>query len=67
MAVEFAICPICKQKLAVQSYTTVGSIVVCANPHCDTRLRIVKRKPLKVELVPVEETLNANSSPESYG
>ncbi len=67
MAVEFVTCPNCKQRLALHSSMVVGTIVVCANPHCEARLRIIKRRPLRVEQVAVEETLNANSSPESYG
>lgn len=67
MAVEFVKCPVCKQRLALQSYIVVGTTVVCANPQCETRLRVIRRKPIRVEQVPVEETLNADASPESYG
>lgn len=67
MAVEFVRCPTCKQKLALQGYIGLGVAVVCANPKCNTTLRIVKRKPAKVEVVPPEQLLNADSSPESYG
>lgn len=67
MAVEFVICPNCKQRLALHPGMVVGTIVVCANPRCETHLRIIKRRPVRVEQVAVEETLNANNSPESYG
>lgn len=65
--VEFVKCPVCKQKLAVHKYVVVGTTVVCANPNCETRLRIVSRKPIRVEQVPIEQTLNPDASPESYG
>jgi hypothetical protein len=45
----------------------VGSEVVCANPRCLTTLRVKSWNPLKVEVVPVDETYNADSRPESYG
>jgi uncharacterized protein YbaR (Trm112 family) len=67
MNVEFVTCPVCKQKLAVQGYVVVGSNIVCANPNCNTSLRIVKRKPLRAEQVPVEQTFNHDDRPESYG
>lgn len=67
MPPEFVRCPVCKQKLAIQDYVTVGSDVVCANPECLTSLRIVSRRPLRVEVVPIEETFNADDRPESYG
>lgn len=67
MMVEIAVCPVCKQKLALQPYILVGTRVVCANPHCNTTLQVVKRNPAQVEQVPVAQTLNAYSSPESYG
>jgi alpha-aminoadipate carrier protein LysW len=51
--------------LAIQEYTTVGSEVVCAN--CESNLRIERRRPLRVVVVPVEETFDADSRPESYG
>lgn len=65
MAVEFATCPVCKQKLALQDYVLPGNEVVCAN--CETNLRITKRRPLRVEQIPIEQTYNADSRPESYG
>lgn len=58
-------CPVCKQKLAVQAYVIVGTELVCAN--CETNLRITKRRPLRVEQIPIEETYNVDSRPESYG
>lgn len=67
MMVEIAVCPVCKQKLALQPYILVGTRVVCANPNCNTTLEVVKRNPARVERVPVDQTLNAYSSPESYG
>jgi alpha-aminoadipate/glutamate carrier protein LysW len=67
MAVEFVRCPVCKQKLALQSYVAAGTLVVCANPKCDTSLRITSRKPLHVEVVPENQTYNAEYRPESYG
>ncbi|MDZ4720709.1 MAG: hypothetical protein SH847_19815 [Roseiflexaceae bacterium] len=67
MPVEFVACPACKQKLALQDYVLQGNEVVCANPQCLTSLRIDQRQPLKVSVVPVEKTRNANSRPESYG
>ncbi len=67
MAVEFITCPTCKQKLALQSYVAVGALVVCANPKCGTSLRITQRKPVKVEVVPEEETHHHDYRPESYG
>ncbi len=67
MAVEFVVCPRCKQKLALYPSMVVGTSVVCANPRCETHLRIVKRKPLRVEQVPYEETLTVEANPESYG
>lgn len=65
--VEIVACPVCAQKLALQGYIIKGSRVVCANANCNTTLRIVSRYPAKVEKVPLEETLNQSSSPESYG
>jgi alpha-aminoadipate carrier protein LysW len=65
MPLEFASCPICKRKLALQEYVVVGSEVVCAN--CETNLRVEKRNPLRLAQIPVEETFNASSRPESYG
>ena len=65
MAPEFATCPVCKQKLALQDYITVGTEVVCNN--CESNLRIDSRRPLRISLVPIEQTFNADSRPESYG
>ena len=65
MALEFVTCPVCGQRLAVFDYMTVGSEVVCSN--CETTLRIEKRRPLRVAQLPVEETYNVDSRPESYG
>lgn len=62
---EVISCPVCKQKLAVQAYVLVGTELVCAN--CETNLRITKRRPLRVEQIPIEETYNVDSRPESYG
>lgn len=67
MAVEFVQCPECKQKLAVQGYVVVGSSIVCANPKCNTSLRVVNRNPIKTERLTQQETFNADSRPESYG
>ncbi|NJP04428.1 MAG: hypothetical protein HC837_01725 [Chloroflexaceae bacterium] len=65
---ETVVCPVCKQKLGVQAYIGVDSRVVCANPKCNTTLRITSRKPLKAEVVPVAQLINdPDSSPESYG
>ena len=65
MAVEITVCPACKQRLAVQAYTTVGTLLVCAD--CETNLRIVKMRPIKVERVGIEVTRNVDSRPEAYG
>ena len=65
MPLEFASCPVCKHKLALQEYVVVGSEVVCAN--CETNLRVEKRNPLRLAQIPIEETFNASSRPESYG
>ncbi len=62
---EVISCPVCKQKLAVQAYVLIGTELVCAN--CETNLRITKRRPLRVEQIPIEETYNVDSRPESYG
>jgi hypothetical protein len=67
MGVEFVKCPNCQQKLGVQGYVSVGTHIVCANPKCNTSLRIVSRKPLKVERVPIEQTFTHAHRPESYG
>ena len=65
MPPEFAVCPVCKQKLAIQDYVVVGTEVVCNN--CESNLRIENRRPLRIVLVPIQETFNADSRPESYG
>ncbi|KPV50920.1 hypothetical protein SE17_24165 [Kouleothrix aurantiaca] len=65
MGIEFATCPVCKQKLALQGYVLEGNEVVCAN--CETNLRVVKRSPLRLEQIPIEDTYNIDSRPESYG
>lgn len=66
MAIEFVTCPVCKQRLGIYSYMTVGTDVVCANPKCETNLRVTQHNPLKVERIPIEETYNRNDRPESY-
>ena len=45
----------------------VGVEVVCANPKCETNLRVEKQNPLRLVQIAVEETFNASSRPESYG
>ncbi|MBK9941277.1 MAG: hypothetical protein U0Z44_15750 [Kouleothrix sp.] len=65
MPLEFVRCPVCKQKLALQEYTIVGSEVVCAN--CETNLRVASRRPLRIQQIAIEDTYNADSRPESYG
>jgi hypothetical protein len=66
VAPVFATCPVCKQKLALQDYMAlVGVEVVCSN--CETNLRVESSRPLRLSLMPVEETFNASSRPESYG
>lgn len=67
MEVEFVTCPTCKQKLGVMNYVAVGTILVCANPECDTSLRVLGRGPLRVERVAKAETFKADYRPESYG
>lgn len=67
MPVEFVKCPTCKQKLALQEYVRDGALVVCANPRCGTSLRILSRRPLRVEAVAEAETHQADYRPESYG
>jgi hypothetical protein len=67
MAVELVKCPSCGQKLALQAYVLPGNEVVCANPKCLTSLKVESRQPLRVVVVPIEKTRNANSRPESYG
>lgn len=65
--VETIACPMCKQKLALQAYVPAGSLVVCANPKCGTSLRVIKRHPVKVEMVAEHETHHVDYRPESYG
>ncbi len=65
VATELVTCPVCKQKLLIYDYMTVGSEVVCAN--CETTLRIEGRRPLRVVRLTYEETLDADGRPESYG
>jgi hypothetical protein len=65
VAPEFAPCPVCGRELAFQEYVVVGSEVVCDN--CKTSLRVENRRPLRLVAVPIEETFNADSRPESYG
>jgi uncharacterized CHY-type Zn-finger protein len=65
MTIEFAVCPVCKQRLGLQEYVGVRAGVVCAN--CESNLRVEHRRPLRLKLVPVEETFNADDRPESYG
>jgi alpha-aminoadipate/glutamate carrier protein LysW len=65
VAPEFATCPVCKQRLALQDYVVVGTEVVCAN--CETNLRVENRRPLRLAPIPIEETFNSDSRPESYG
>ncbi len=67
MDIEFIACPVCKQKLGIYSYVLEGDEVVCANLNCLTTLRIDKHKPLRVSVVPVQQTRNVDSRPESYG
>lgn len=67
MALEFGTCPVCKQKLAIFDYMITGAELVCANPGCLTYLRIEGRNPLRLTVIPLDETYNADSRPESYG
>lgn len=67
MPIEFVRCPKCGQRLALQEYVLRGTEVVCANQRCLTTLRVDQRSPLKLSVVPVEQTRNSNSRPESYG
>lgn len=68
MTIAFAQCPVCKQKLALQSYMQViGTRFVCANPDCDTNIKVTGNNPLKIELLPESETRDADARPESYG
>jgi hypothetical protein len=66
VAPVFATCPVCKQKLALQDYMAlVGVEVVCNN--CETNLRVESIRPFRLAVVPITETFNADSRPESYG
>ena len=65
MAPELVTCPVCKQRLMIQDYVTVGSEMVCNN--CESTLRIDSRRPLRIALVPYTATLDSDSRPESYG
>ena len=65
VAPELVSCPVCKQRLLIQDYVTVGSEMVCNN--CESTLRIDKRRPLAIALVPYNETLDSDGRPESYG
>ena len=66
MPLEFAKCPVCGRKLALQEYMAwLASEVVCAN--CETNLRVESATRCASAQVPVEETFNASSRPESYG
>ncbi|MBX0326508.1 hypothetical protein K2Z83_02215 [Oscillochloris sp. ZM17-4] len=67
MPVEFVRCPVCKQKLGLQSYVAPGALLVCANITCGADLRVVSRNPARVDLVPQSETYSAEYRPESYG
>ena len=57
-------CPVCQQKLRLSLTMLPGALVVC--PQCGTDLRVVSREPDRLEVVPPEETLNAEAKPESY-
>jgi hypothetical protein len=62
----FAICPVCKQKLALQVYMAlVGAEVVCNN--CETNLRVESARPFRLMVIPIGATFNADMRPESYG
>lgn len=67
MSVEFVRCPKCGQKLALQEYVLLGTLVVCANQHCLSNLEVESRKPLRVKLVPIERTFHPDYRPESHG
>lgn len=66
MSLELTTCPVCKQKLAIFDYMTTGADVVCANPECQTYLRIERRNPLKLTVIPYPQTYNADTRPEAY-
>jgi alpha-aminoadipate carrier protein LysW len=66
VAPVFAICPACKQKLALQDYMAMlGAEVVCNN--CETNLRVDSAKPFRLIVIPIDDTYNADMRPESYG
>ena len=66
VAPVFATCPVCNSKLALQDYMAlVGAEVVCNN--CEANLRVDSSRPLRLTRVPIEDTFNADSRPESYG
>jgi lysine biosynthesis protein LysW len=67
MGLEVVKCPVCKQKLALQDYVAVGALVVCANLNCGADLRVVSRRPARVEEVPESATYSVDFRPESYG
>ena len=67
MAVEFTRCPKCGQRLAVMDYLVVGAQLVCANRECGTSVRVLARRPLRVEEVAEDETYVVDFRPESYG
>ncbi|MCS6888411.1 MAG: hypothetical protein NZQ09_09395 [Chloroflexus sp.] len=53
--------------MAIFPYVPVGGQVVCANRNCGASIRLVSRKPLRIELVPEEATYTVDYRPESYG
>jgi hypothetical protein len=67
MGVEIVRCPVCQQKLGLQDYVAVGTLLVCANVACETNLRVTSRRPARVERVPESATYSADYRPESYG
>lgn len=67
MAVEIVRCPVCKQKLGLQDYVAVNTLLVCANVSCGADLRVLSRHPSRVEQVPQKATYHVDHRPESYG
>ena len=65
MSVMIVACPACKQKLAIQDYVPVDTMLVCAD--CETNLKIVSVRPIKIVQVTIDETYNIDARPESYG
>ena len=59
-----AACPVCKAKLWLNDTMRLGAMVGCVN--CNSDLRVISRRPDKLEAVPESETHNADSKPESY-